>query len=162
MNHVTAPPMSTAINVATGVSQSVPPRSMTTVGSIDPRLRRDPDKHEHLFVYAQPMSDHDLPQRVVLGALLEAHPRLLETNELTARLPEVPRLNQVVRVLVDDGLATRMGDLVGATRAAGLAYRTLHQARHIVAIRGLIRGSTGAHLDGILESARSPSRQATT
>ena len=64
------------------------------------------------------MSDHDLPQRVVLGALLEAHPRLLETNKLASELPDVPRVNQVIRVLVDDGLATRMGDLVGASRAA--------------------------------------------
>jgi hypothetical protein len=64
------------------------------------------------------MSDHDLPQRLVLGALLDAHPRLLEANELAVRLPDVPRVDQVVRVLVDDGLATRMGDLVGASRAA--------------------------------------------
>jgi hypothetical protein len=71
-----------------------------------------------MFVYAQAMSDHDSPQRVVLKTLLEAHPRLLETNELAAQLPDVPRVNQVVRVLVNDGLATRIGDLVGASRAA--------------------------------------------
>ena len=74
--------------------------------------------YEHVFVYAPMMSDHDLPQRIVLAALLEAHPRLLETDELAAQLSDVPRLNQVLRVLVDDGLATRLGDLVGASRAA--------------------------------------------
>jgi hypothetical protein len=74
--------------------------------------------YERMFVYARPMSHHDLPQRAVLDALLAAHPRLLEADELAAQLPEVPRVNQVLRVLVDDGLATRLGDLVGASRAA--------------------------------------------
>ena len=81
-----------------------------------PRYRQH--AYEHVSVYARATSDHDLPQRVVLGALLEAHPRLLETGELAAQLPEVPRVSYVVRVLVDDGLATRIGDLVGASRAA--------------------------------------------
>jgi Fe2+ or Zn2+ uptake regulation protein len=71
-----------------------------------------------MFVYACPMSDHDLPQRAVLDALLEAHPRLLEADELTAQLSDVPRVNQVLRVLVEDGLATRLGDPVGASHAA--------------------------------------------
>jgi hypothetical protein len=64
------------------------------------------------------MSDPHASQRAVLGALLEAHPRLLELDQLAAQLPDVPRLGQVVRILADDGLVTRLGDLVGASRAA--------------------------------------------
>jgi hypothetical protein len=74
--------------------------------------------YEQVFVYPPAMSDHDLPQRVVLGALLDAHPRLLEADELAAQLHDVPRVDQIVRILVDDGLVTRLGDLVGASRAA--------------------------------------------
>jgi hypothetical protein len=64
------------------------------------------------------MSDHDLAQRRVLGALLAAHPRLLGIDELEAQLAEVPRPREALRVLVDDGLATRLGDRVGCSRAA--------------------------------------------
>jgi hypothetical protein len=64
------------------------------------------------------MADHDLAQRVVLGALLQAHPRMLGVDELTAQLPDVPRVPDALRVLVDDGLATRLGDRVGVSRAA--------------------------------------------
>ncbi len=64
------------------------------------------------------MSDHDLAQRAVLGALLAAHPRMLGIDELVAELPEVPRVREALRVLVADGLATRLGDRVGCSRAA--------------------------------------------
>ena len=64
------------------------------------------------------MSDPHQAERAVLDVLLREHPRLLELEQLNARLPDVPRLSQVVRILVDDGLATRLGDLVGASRAA--------------------------------------------
>jgi hypothetical protein len=64
------------------------------------------------------MTDHDLAQRAVLRELLEAHPRLLGLDDLVAQLPDVPRVSDALRVLVDDGLATRLGDRVGAARAA--------------------------------------------
>jgi hypothetical protein len=64
------------------------------------------------------MTDHDAAQRLVLAALLDAHPRLLGIDELTAQLPDVPRSREALRVLVDDGLATRLGDRVGVSRAA--------------------------------------------
>ena len=64
------------------------------------------------------MLDHDAAQRTVLGTLLEAHPRLLGVDELEAQLPDLPRVREALRVLVDDGLATRLGDRVGVSRAA--------------------------------------------
>jgi hypothetical protein len=64
------------------------------------------------------MTDHDHAQRVVLGTLLEAHPRMLDADELVAQLSDVLRAREALRVLVDDGLATRLGGLVGVSRAA--------------------------------------------
>jgi hypothetical protein len=71
-----------------------------------------------MFVYGPDMTDYDSAQRAVLGALLDAHPRLLGTDELEDGLPDVPRTREALRVLVGDGLATRLGDRVGASRAA--------------------------------------------
>jgi hypothetical protein len=64
------------------------------------------------------MTDHDLAQRVILGTLLQAHPRMLGLDELAAQLSDVPRVREALRVLVDDGLATQLGELVGVSRAA--------------------------------------------
>jgi hypothetical protein len=64
------------------------------------------------------MADYDSPQRAVLSALLAAHPRMVDADELVTRLPEVPRVREALRVLIDDGLATRLGDRVGVSRAA--------------------------------------------
>ena len=64
------------------------------------------------------MTDYDLAQRAVLGALLAAHPRMVGADELADRLAGVPRVREALRVLVDDGLATRLGDRVGVSRAA--------------------------------------------
>jgi hypothetical protein len=64
------------------------------------------------------MPDYDLAQRAVLTALLNAHPRLLGIDELDAMLTHVPRAKEALRVLADDGLATRLGDRVGVSRAA--------------------------------------------
>jgi hypothetical protein len=64
------------------------------------------------------MTDPNFAQRAVLHALLKAHPRLLGLDELTAQLTDVPRVREALRVLVDDGLATRLGDRVGVSRAA--------------------------------------------
>jgi hypothetical protein len=64
------------------------------------------------------MTDPDAPQRLVLGALLDAHPRLIGIDELATQLAGVPRVREALRVLVDDGLATQLGDRVGVSRAA--------------------------------------------
>jgi hypothetical protein len=64
------------------------------------------------------MTDPYSAQRAVLDVLLKAHPRLLALDQLASDLPDVPRAREAVRVLIDDGLATRLGDLVGASRAA--------------------------------------------
>jgi len=64
------------------------------------------------------MTDHNAPQRSVLSALLDAHPRLIGADELVAQLADVPRVLEVIRVLVEDGLATRLGDRIGVSRAA--------------------------------------------
>jgi hypothetical protein len=45
------------------------------------------------------MTDYDAAQRAVLHA-------------------DIPRVREVLRVLTDDGLASRLGDRVGASRAA--------------------------------------------
>jgi hypothetical protein len=64
------------------------------------------------------MTDYDTAQRAVLTTLLAAHPRLLGTEEIEEGLADVPRTREALRVLVGDGLATRLGDRVGASRAA--------------------------------------------
>ena len=64
------------------------------------------------------MADPNAAQRAVLDALFHAHPRMLAIDELAAQLTEIPRSREAVRVLVDDGLATQLGQLVGVSRAA--------------------------------------------
>lgn len=64
------------------------------------------------------MTDYDFAQRAVLRALLAAHPRMLGLQELEELPADVPRAREALRVLVDDGLATRLGDRVGCSRAA--------------------------------------------
>jgi hypothetical protein len=64
------------------------------------------------------MTDYDFAQRAVLRTLLAAHPRMLGLAELEQQLADVPRAREALRVLVDDGLATRLGDRVGCSRAA--------------------------------------------
>jgi hypothetical protein len=64
------------------------------------------------------MTDHNDAQRAVLAALLKVHPRLLGVDELLERVSHVTRAREALRVLVDDGLATRLGDRVGLSRAA--------------------------------------------
>jgi hypothetical protein len=43
---------------------------------------------------------------------------MLGIDELVSQLADVPRARESLRVLVDDGLATRLGDRVGCSRAA--------------------------------------------
>ena len=64
------------------------------------------------------MTDHDFAQRTVLGTLLRIHPRMVGVGELVEQLPDLPRVRETLRVLVDDGLATQLGDRVGVSRAA--------------------------------------------
>jgi hypothetical protein len=64
------------------------------------------------------MSDPNFSQRIVLRTLLAAHPRMLGLDELVAQLADVPRVREALRVLTDDGLAMRLGDRVGVSRAA--------------------------------------------
>jgi hypothetical protein len=64
------------------------------------------------------MTEANLSQRAVLSTLLEAHPRLLGIDEVAAQVADVPRAREALRVLIDDGLATRLGDRVGVSRAA--------------------------------------------
>jgi hypothetical protein len=70
-----------------------------------------------MFVYGRWMTDHDHSQRAVLSALLAAHPRMLGLDDLELQLSDVPRVREALRVLVDDGIATRLGDRVGVSRA---------------------------------------------
>jgi hypothetical protein len=71
-----------------------------------------------MFVYRRRMPDHDRAQRQILQLLLEAHPRLIGVDEVVRRLEDVPRVEEALRVLVADGLATTLGDRVGVSRAA--------------------------------------------
>jgi hypothetical protein len=64
------------------------------------------------------MTDHDFSQRLVLRALIDAHPRLVGTDELALELADAPRVREALKMLVDDGLATRLGDRIGVSRAA--------------------------------------------
>ena len=76
-------------------------------------------RYEHVFVYGSAMpADYDHAQRRILQTLLEAHPRLMGVDELVSRLEDVPRVEEALRVLVADGLATTLGDRVGVSRAA--------------------------------------------
>jgi hypothetical protein len=61
---------------------------------------------------------HDFAQRTILGTLLNIHPRMVGVGELVEQLPDVPRVREALRVLVDDGLVTQLGDRVGVSRAA--------------------------------------------
>lgn len=63
------------------------------------------------------MSDRDFDQRAVFGVLNDEHPRLLELDELRVELTGVD-VELAVALLVNDGVATRLGGRVGLTRAA--------------------------------------------
>jgi len=73
---------------------------------------------ERTFVYGWLRTHYDEAQRAVLNALLDAHPRLLDLDELESGLVDVPRPREALRALVGDGLATQLGDRVGVSRAA--------------------------------------------
>jgi hypothetical protein len=54
-------------------------------------------------------------QRTVLGLLLERHPELMTLGEIQAALPDLDDVVEAVVRLVSDGLATRLGDNIGAS-----------------------------------------------
>jgi hypothetical protein len=64
------------------------------------------------------MTDPDFAQRVLLDLLLRAHPSLLEIGHVREQLPETPQLDEAIELLRQDGLATQLGGMIGATRAA--------------------------------------------
>jgi hypothetical protein len=67
------------------------------------------------------MTDRDHPdcaQRVVLGLLLERHPRMLDQDEIEVILSDVPGVEYALRRLADDGLVNRLGNRFGCSRAA--------------------------------------------
>jgi hypothetical protein len=64
------------------------------------------------------MTDHDFAQRTLLALLLAEHPSMLTVEDIERRLGDVPRLREALDVLVRDGLASRLGDLIGVSRAA--------------------------------------------
>jgi hypothetical protein len=64
------------------------------------------------------MTDPDHNQRVVLGTLLDAHPRMLGLDDLGVAIPDPAAVEYAVTQLASDGLATVLGKRVGATRAA--------------------------------------------
>jgi hypothetical protein len=69
---------------------------------------------------AQPVAAESAPddgERAVLRALLSAYPGMVDIEELRTRLPGLAVDFSVVR-LIDDGLVSRLGDGLTATRAA--------------------------------------------
>jgi hypothetical protein len=73
---------------------------------------------EHTFVYGRIMTKSDYAQRIVLGLLLERHPTMLTAEEVRRTLSDVPELDHAISQLVADRVANRVGDLIGASRAA--------------------------------------------
>jgi hypothetical protein len=59
----------------------------------------------------------DADQRATLGLLLERHPAMVDVDELCAELAGVA-VDEALQALVDDGLVNRLGDRLGASRAA--------------------------------------------
>jgi len=61
--------------------------------------------------------DPDVHDRNVLRALLDAHPRMIELDDLGASLAGVDVI-EVVDRLAGDGLVTRLGGVAGVTTGA--------------------------------------------
>jgi len=75
-----------------------------------------------MFVYARAMTSSapsaaDRAQRAILDELLDRRD-FIDLERLTAQLGGVPDVDHHVRMLGEDGLVTRLGDMVGASRAA--------------------------------------------
>jgi len=70
------------------------------------------------------MNEADANQRTVLDALLEAHPRMLGLDDLGVAIPDPAAVEYAVTQLASDGLASKLGERVGATRPA-VRFRAL-------------------------------------
>jgi hypothetical protein len=70
------------------------------------------------------MTDSDINQRTILRALLDAHPRMLGLDDLGVAIPDPAAVEYAVTQLASDGLATNLGERVGATRPA-VRFRAL-------------------------------------
>ena len=64
------------------------------------------------------MTDADYADRALLELLLDAHPGMVDFDAVMAKLSDVPDVAHALERLSEDGLARRLGDRVGATRAA--------------------------------------------
>jgi hypothetical protein len=80
--------------------------------------RRHLKHHEHTFVHAPVMNDPDYAQRTLLGLLLEHHPAMLTADEIHRLLSGVLDVDDAIAHLSGDGLINRLGDMIGASRAA--------------------------------------------
>ena len=70
------------------------------------------------------MNDSEVNQRTVLRTLLDAHPRMLGLDDLGVAIPDPAAVEFAVTQLASDGLATKLGKRVGATRPA-VRFRAL-------------------------------------
>ncbi len=67
----------------------------------------------------------DSAQRRVLNALLEHHPEMVPADELRVELADVHDIDQALTALISAGVATRLGELVGASWVAARTHRLL-------------------------------------
>jgi hypothetical protein len=94
----------------------LPPEDVETAIANVARMFSSLRAPEQAFVYAPPVAT-TRDQRATLGLLLERHPKMLTVDQLRAELAGVD-VDQALSLLQADGLVSRVGDLVGATRAA--------------------------------------------
>jgi len=70
------------------------------------------------------MGESDANERTVLRTLLDAHPRMVGLDDLGVAIPDPAAVGFAVTQLASDGLATKLGERVGATRPA-VRFRAL-------------------------------------
>jgi len=70
------------------------------------------------------MGESDANERTVLRTLLDAHPRMVGLDDLGVAIPDPAAVEFAVTQLASDGLATKLGERVGATRPA-VRFRAL-------------------------------------
>ena len=64
------------------------------------------------------MIEADADQRALLEVLLDAHPAMLTFADIHRRMPDGAEADHALHQLMEDGLATRLGELVGVSRTA--------------------------------------------
>jgi hypothetical protein len=67
----------------------------------------------------------DDAQRQVLVALLSRHPAMVPADELRVELADVHDIDQALTALIGEGVAMRLGELVGASWVAARTHRLL-------------------------------------